>query len=74
MVRPVVSSIAALGFTLVYALIFIVMSIVFFFLNVWIIKIGAGWAGYTNLSGDWVVLTAGLLSAASILSSALRKD
>lgn len=71
--KNVISGVATIGFTIISALIFILMSIVFFFLNVWIIKIGAGWAGYPNLSGDWVVLSAALLSAASILSAALRK-
>ena len=63
----------AFGFTILSAAMFIVMSIIFFFVNVWIIKVGAGFAGYTNLSGDWVVFTAGLLSAASTLSAALRR-
>ena len=63
----------ALGFTILSAVMFIVMSIIFFFINVWIIKVGAGFAGYTNLSGDWVVFTAGVLSAASTLAAALRK-
>lgn len=63
----------AFGFTILSAAMFIVMSIIFFFINVWIIKIGAGFAGYSNLSGDWVVFTAGILSAASTIASALRR-
>ncbi|MCC7574553.1 hypothetical protein KO361_03090 [Candidatus Woesearchaeota archaeon] len=62
-----------LGFTIISATMFIVMSILFFFINVWIIKVGAGFAGYSNLSGDWVVMSAGILSAASTLAAALRR-
>lgn len=63
----------AFGFTILSATIFIVMSIIFFFINVWIIKVGAGFAGYRDLSGDWVILSAGLLSATSTLAAALKR-
>lgn len=63
----------ALGFTVLSALLFIVMGILFFFVNVWIIKVGAGFAGFKTLTGDWVVLTAGLLSAASIIAAAIKR-
>lgn len=63
----------AFGFTVISAAMFVVMSILFFFINVWIIKVAAGIAGYTDLSGNWVIMTAGILSAASTLSAALRK-
>ncbi|MFT4311094.1 MAG: hypothetical protein ACMXX7_00545 [Candidatus Woesearchaeota archaeon] len=69
----VVGGIATLGFTLVSAIIFILISIIFFFLNVWIIKVAAGFAGYPNLDGNWVVFTAGIMSGASIISAALRR-
>ena len=68
-----VSGITTIGVTLISAALFIFMSIILFFLNVWIIKVGAGWAGYTNLSGDWVVVSATLLSAAAVISSAVRR-
>lgn len=67
-----VSGVMVFGMTVLYALVFIIVSILFFFLNVWIIKVGAGWAGYENLDGNWVVLTAGLMSAASIIASAIN--
>lgn len=65
--------IMALGFTMLSALIFILMGIVFYFVNVWIIKVGAGFAGFKTLDGNWVVLTAGFLTAASIIASAIRR-
>ncbi len=65
---------AALGFTIFSAVIFILMGIIFFFINVWIIKVGAGFAGFKTLDGNWVILTAGLLSAASIIAASLRRN
>jgi hypothetical protein len=62
-----------IGFTVFSAIIFIVMSILFFFINVWVIKFGAGLAGFKDLNGNWVVLAAGLMSAASIIASAMKK-
>jgi hypothetical protein len=71
--RGAILGIMGLGFTVFSAVLFIVMSILFFFINVWVIKFGAGLAGYKTLSGDWVILAAGIMSAASILAAALRK-
>ena len=71
--RGAIFGAAAIGFTIISALIFIVMGILFFFINVWIIKVGAGFAGFRALDGNWVVLSAGILSAASILAAAIKK-
>lgn len=65
--------IIALGFTILSALIFIIIGIVFYFVNVWIIKVGAGFAGFKTLDGNWVILTAGLLTAASIIASSIKR-
>jgi hypothetical protein len=61
------------GFTIFGAVLFIVMSILFFFINVWIIKFSAGLAGYKSLSGDWVILAAGIMAAASVIAASVRK-
>ncbi len=71
--KKVVSGITTAGFTIVSAALFIVISIVFFFLHIWVIKVAAGWAGFTVLDGNWVVLTAGLLAAASTIAAAVRR-
>ena len=71
--KGVVTGIATLGFTLISALVFILISIIFFFLNVWIIKVAAGFAGYPALDGNWVVFTAGIMSGASIISAAIKR-
>ena len=68
-----VFGIAALGFTVLSALVFIVMGIVFFFVNVWIIKVATGIAGFSSLDGNWVVMTAGILTAASIIAASIRR-
>ena len=71
--RGAIFGVATLGFMMISALLFVLMGVVFFFINVWIIKVGAGIAGFKALSGDWVILTAGILTAASVISSALKR-
>ncbi|MFA6073233.1 MAG: hypothetical protein WC758_03920 [Candidatus Woesearchaeota archaeon] len=71
--RGAALGIFGLGFTIFSAILFIGMSILFFFINVWVIKFGAGLAGYKSLNGDWVVLAAGIMAAASIIAASLKK-
>jgi hypothetical protein len=71
--RGAALGIFSLGFTIFSAIMFIMMSILFFFINVWVIKFGAGLAGYKTLNGDWVVLAAGIMAAASIIAASVRK-
>jgi hypothetical protein len=70
--KQAMSTMAALGLTLISALVFILISVLFFVFNVWIVDVSATLVGFDDLSADWAVLTAGILSAASILSAALR--
>lgn len=71
--KKVATGIATIGFTALSALVFIIMSVLFFFFNVWVLKVGANLAGFSALDGNWVVLSASLLSAATILSAALQR-
>lgn len=71
--RGAILGMMGFGFTVFSAILFIVMSILFFFINVWVIKFGAGLAGFKNLDGNWVILSAGIMAAASILASSFRK-
>ena len=71
--RGAVLGALGVGFTIFSAVLFIVMSILFFFINVWVIKFGAGLAGFKDLNGNWVILAAGIMSAASILAASLKK-
>jgi len=71
--RGAILGAVGIGFTIVSAILFIGMSILFFFINVWVIKFGAGLAGYKTLNGDWVILSAGIMAAASILAASLKR-
>lgn len=64
---------AGLAGTVIASVVLILLGLLYFTLTVWIIKIGAGWAGYPGVDGNWVVLTAGVISAASIIGSALQR-
>ncbi len=71
--RGAILGVMGIGFTIFSAFLFIVMSILFFFINVWVIKFGAGLAGFKTLDGNWVVLAAGIMSAASVIAASVRK-
>jgi hypothetical protein len=71
--RGAILGVMGVGFTIFSAFLFIVMSILFFFINVWVIKFGAGLAGFKTLDGNWVVLSAGIMAAASIIAASVRK-
>jgi hypothetical protein len=71
--RGAILGVMGIGFTIFSAGLFILMSILFFFINVWVIKFGAGLAGFKTLDGNWVILSAGIMAAASILASAMKK-
>jgi hypothetical protein len=71
--RGAILGVMGFGFTIFGALLFIVMSIFFFFINVWLIKFSANLAGFSDLSGNWVVLAAGIMAAASTIASAIRR-
>ena len=71
--RGAILGVMGVGFTIFSAFLFIVMSILFFFINVWVIKFGAGLAGFKTLDGNWVILSAGIMAAASIIAASVRK-
>ncbi len=69
----VLSGVRNLLVTLLASVLLILIGIVYFMATVWIIKVGAGWAGYRALDGAVVVSTAGLITAASMIGSAIQK-
>lgn len=69
----VLSGLRGLLVTLVSSILLILVGIVYFMVTVWIIKVGASWAGYPSLDGATVVGTAGLITAASMIGSAIQK-
>ncbi|MFH1399493.1 MAG: hypothetical protein ABIG95_05265 [Candidatus Woesearchaeota archaeon] len=66
------NSIGNLAVTVVASLVLIVLGIVYYMVTIFVIKMGAGWAGYTDLQGNMVVLTAGIVTAASMIGSAIQ--
>lgn len=66
-------TVTAIGITVLASVIFILLSAVYFMLAVWIVKMGSGWAGYPDVSGEMVTITAGILTAASLIGSAIRR-
>jgi hypothetical protein len=66
-------NLAGLGLTVVTSAILILLGIVYFMITIWMIKIGAGWAGFKGIEGSWVVLTSGIVTAAAIIGSAIQK-
>lgn len=50
----------------------VVLAIVTFFVTVFVVDQGAALAGYTELSGDFVVLSATILVASTILAGIMN--
>jgi hypothetical protein len=59
--------------TVVASIMFVLMGIVYFMISIWIIKIGAQWAGFSDIAGNTVVLTSGIITAATVIGSAIQK-
>lgn len=68
-----IKNIANLSITIIASVVMIFLAIIYFWLAIWIIKVGANWAGFTGLDGGMVVLTAGIVTAAITIGSALQK-
>ena len=59
--------------TIVASGVLLLLGIVYYMVTIWVIKMGAGWAGYPNLEGNMVVLTAGIVTAANMIASAIQR-
>lgn len=57
---------------LVVSVLYILAGLVYFMVNLWIVKAGSSLLGYSNLSSDWAILSAVLLTFAGIVSTALE--
>lgn len=64
---------ANLSVTIVASLVLILLAVIYFMLSIWIIKMGALWAGFNQVDGNWIVLTSGIVTAAAIIGSAIQK-
>ncbi|HIH38649.1 hypothetical protein J4460_01600 [Candidatus Woesearchaeota archaeon] len=69
----VVHGIANIGITIMASLVLILLGIFYYMATVWIIKLGANWAGFKDVTGNTVVLTAGIITAASMIGSAIQR-
>ena len=63
---------AGLGLTLLASALLILLGIVYFMVTVWVIMVGAGWAG-AAAEGSTIVLTAGIVTAAAMIGSAIQQ-
>jgi hypothetical protein len=57
--------------TLILSVLLIALGLVYFLVTLWTVKTGAGLLGLT-VEGSWLVLSAALISAASIIGSSKR--
>ncbi|GEM_PF-2674617 len=71
--NKVIGSLGFLFGIMMTSILLIVLAIVYFAFSVFVIKIGAGWAGYKTLSGDMVILSAGIITAAILIGSSIKK-
>lgn len=58
--------------TFLTSILLIILGLIYFMVNLWIITFGSRLLGYT-LSGDWAVLSAVLLTLAGIIGSSLER-
>ena len=62
----------SIGYTIVASALLIVLGLVYFMINLWIVKVGGGLLGYTP-GADWAVLAAALLTIGGVVGSSFRK-
>lgn len=65
----ILDSFGALASSIVAAIVMLVFAILSFFVTVFIVRTGAGLAGYTP-GGDFVVLSAAILATGAIVAGA----
>ena len=58
---------------IIASVILIVMGLIYFIIALAIVKYGSGLLGYADLSADWAVLSASLISVGSMIGSAVKK-
>ncbi len=59
--------------TVVASIVLIFLGMVYFIITLWMIKLGAIWAGFTDLDGNMIILTAGIVTAAAMVGSSFKK-
>lgn len=69
----ILNGVSALLLTILASVVLIFVGIIYFMITIWIIKVGASWAGFGALEANWAVLTAGIVTAAAMVGSAIQK-
>ncbi|MFT4250271.1 MAG: hypothetical protein ACMXYD_02840 [Candidatus Woesearchaeota archaeon] len=64
---------ANLGVTVVASILLILLGIIYFMITIFVIKVGATWAGVAAADPSTIVLTAGIVTAAAMIGSALQE-
>jgi len=67
------NGISGLFLTMLASLMLIFLGIVYFMLTIWIIKVGAAWAGFTNVDGNMIVLGTCIVTAAAMIGSSIQQ-
>lgn len=65
--------VAKLSVVIGASVVLILLGMAYFMVTMWMIKIGAAWAGFKAVEGNMVVLTAGIVTAAIIIGSSMQK-
>ncbi len=62
----------SIGYTIVASALLIILGLVYFMINLWIVKVGSNLLGY-NPGADWAVLSAALLTIGGVVGTTFRK-
>lgn len=68
-----IKGLANLTLTIVASMVMILLGIVYFMITMWMIKTGAAWAGLADITGDTIILTSGIVTAAAVIGSAIQQ-
>lgn len=66
-------NIGKLALTTLASLLLILLGILYFTITLFMVKVSAQWAGLGAVDGSMVVLTAGIVTAAAVIGSALQR-
>ncbi|OIO64770.1 hypothetical protein AUJ68_05355 [Candidatus Woesearchaeota archaeon CG1_02_57_44] len=69
----IVGGIAGLTVTAIASAMLIVLGLIYFMVTLWIIKVSSAWVGLSGVESGTFVLTAGIVSAASMIGSAIQQ-
>ena len=69
----IIKGMSNLAITIVASIVLICLGIVYFMITIWMIKMGAKWAGFTNVEGNMVVLGACIVTSAAMIGSAIQQ-